>query len=192
MRYFVIHPSGQKYGPADLTTLNTWIQEGRVTVNTELEDEATGARLSAASLPGLVFGGGPVIVQPQPQPQPGPTFQTGPTPSATQGPTTPTYGAPQPGPSPFQNPPSYGQVPMNSPYQRMPVGVDSQGDFTKSIIFSALGVVCCPIVFSVLGIYFGNQAKVKGHPNGQLAFTLGIVSLVVGLMFGAFMGIANR
>jgi len=63
VRYFVIANDGQKYGPADVATLNQWIVEGRLLPNQMLEDEASGARVAASSVPGLNFQ-----VQP---PQPG-------------------------------------------------------------------------------------------------------------------------
>jgi len=56
MRYFVIAEDGNKYGPADIQTLNTWIQEGRILPSTLIEEEGSGARLAANSVAGLVFG----------------------------------------------------------------------------------------------------------------------------------------
>ncbi len=55
MQYFVIAPDGQKYGPADVMTLNQWVQQNRVTPTTMLEDAATGAQIPASQVPGLVF-----------------------------------------------------------------------------------------------------------------------------------------
>jgi len=55
MRYFVIGDDGQKYGPADVATLNSWITEGRLLATTLLENELTGERISAQATPGLVF-----------------------------------------------------------------------------------------------------------------------------------------
>lgn len=62
MRYFVIAPNGQRFGPADVALLNQWALEGRVDEHTELEDAATGAKLAAASVPGFV------PARPQPTP----------------------------------------------------------------------------------------------------------------------------
>ncbi|QYK53557.1 MAG: hypothetical protein KF824_01385 [Fimbriimonadaceae bacterium] len=53
----VIWSDGQKFGPADMAMLNQWIAEGRIKPETELESVVDGTRLSAASLPGLNFGG---------------------------------------------------------------------------------------------------------------------------------------
>jgi hypothetical protein len=55
MRYFVIGDDGQKYGPADVATLNSWITEGRLLATTLLENEATGERVAAQATPGLAF-----------------------------------------------------------------------------------------------------------------------------------------
>ncbi len=54
MRYFVISPDGQKYGPADVPTLNQWIIEARLNSTSMLEDEA-GSRLVASAVSGLNF-----------------------------------------------------------------------------------------------------------------------------------------
>lgn len=55
MTYFVIAPDGQKYGPADLQTLQQWVYGGSVIQTTILEDAQTGIKSQAAYLPGLVF-----------------------------------------------------------------------------------------------------------------------------------------
>lgn len=55
MRYYVIGPDGQRYGPADIPTLNQWAQENRLTANQLLEDETAGTRVMASSVEGLVF-----------------------------------------------------------------------------------------------------------------------------------------
>jgi hypothetical protein len=62
--YFVIGDDGQKYGPADVATLNQWIAEARLIPTQVLEDEASGQRMAAGSVPGLNF--------PAPAPPPGP------------------------------------------------------------------------------------------------------------------------
>ncbi len=60
MKYYVVDPSGQKYGPADIATLQTWAREGRVTGHTVLEVQGTGQRTSAAE----VLGHGTFAEQP--------------------------------------------------------------------------------------------------------------------------------
>lgn len=55
MRYFVIGNDGQKYGPADIATLNDWVAQGRVLPTQILEEESSGSRVAAQSVPGLNF-----------------------------------------------------------------------------------------------------------------------------------------
>lgn len=55
MRYFVVSLDGQKYGPADIPTLQQWIGEGRILPNTYLEEEIGGARLQAGGVRDLRF-----------------------------------------------------------------------------------------------------------------------------------------
>ena len=55
MRYFVIGDDGQKYGPADVATLNDWISQQRLLPTQQLEEEASGTRMAASSVPGLNF-----------------------------------------------------------------------------------------------------------------------------------------
>ena len=74
MNYFVIAADGQKYGPADVATLNHWAQEGRVLPTSMLEDAATGARIPATSV-GINFppaAGGGYAAAPNYQQIPGP------------------------------------------------------------------------------------------------------------------------
>jgi hypothetical protein len=54
MHYFVIGPDGSKYGPADLSLINTWIAEGRISPLTILETDS-GMRLAASTVQGLNF-----------------------------------------------------------------------------------------------------------------------------------------
>ena len=70
VRYFVFGSDGNKYGPADVPTLQKWMQEGRVRPDTPLEEEGTGRRLTAADL-GL--GATHQPYQPQQPQQPGPS-----------------------------------------------------------------------------------------------------------------------
>lgn len=70
MKYFVIWPDGQKFGPATIDELNRWIAEKRVSPDTELESVDDGTRVRAADLSGLVFESQPTQpVQPAQDPQ---------------------------------------------------------------------------------------------------------------------------
>lgn len=58
MRYFVIGPTGDKYGPADVAVLNQWIAEGRLFPASIVESEANGVQAPASTVPGLQFAPG--------------------------------------------------------------------------------------------------------------------------------------
>ncbi len=79
MRYFVIAPDGKKYGPADVTTLQQWLAEGRLNHDTWLEEEPSGQRVQAK-----------YVLQAAQQPQQG----------------AQNFG--QPGATPYSQPPSTG------------------------------------------------------------------------------------
>jgi len=51
--YYVIAQDGDRYGPADIPTLQQWVREGRIAPNTTLEDEVTGTQIRASLLPEL-------------------------------------------------------------------------------------------------------------------------------------------
>lgn len=53
MRYFVVFPNGQRFGPADMQTLQLWVAENRVGPATILMEESTGRTLPAMQLPAL-------------------------------------------------------------------------------------------------------------------------------------------
>lgn len=53
MRYYVVWPNGQRFGPADLATLNQWARENRIGPSTTLAEEGTGRTFPANQLPGL-------------------------------------------------------------------------------------------------------------------------------------------
>ncbi len=55
MRYYLIADDGQKYGPADLPTLNQWAAESRLRPDHQLEAETTGQRVQASTVQGLFF-----------------------------------------------------------------------------------------------------------------------------------------
>src|SRR5687767_841182 len=64
MTYYVVGPDGNRYGPADVATLNQWAMEGRLTQETWVEEVQTGQRVLATVVPGIRLG---------PPPQPDPT-----------------------------------------------------------------------------------------------------------------------
>ena len=68
MGYYVIGEQGQKYGPADVNTLNQWIAEGRIVSHSMLEDETSGGQIVASSVRGLKFSAAPPPVASGAQP----------------------------------------------------------------------------------------------------------------------------
>lgn len=79
MRYFVIGDDGQKYGPADVGTLQAWVAEGRLLPNQQVEEEGSGIRMAAAAVNGLNFPnqGPPQAQQASPYQQPSGTTYEG-------------------------------------------------------------------------------------------------------------------
>lgn len=80
MRYFVLAPDGQRYGPADIKTLSQWVEEGRILPSHELEEEGTGRRIPANMVAGVGFPQGQTQTRPTPPPDP---FVQPPAPLAT-------------------------------------------------------------------------------------------------------------
>lgn len=165
MQYFVVLPDGQKFGPADLAMLNQWASEGRLTAQSQLEDASTGQRIFAVELAGLNVPGAPGVPgfdSPQPQPQPQPQS--------------------------WNNPPQ-----SASPYPRTPyVPADNgQKELTMAWVFGSIGLLCCPIIFSTMGIVYAVQAKNKGHAGGTAAMIFSICTLVVGIGLGIVLNLSR-
>ncbi len=163
MQYFVVLPDGQKFGPADLATLNQWASEGRLTPQSQLEDVASGQTFQASAIAGLIFPGAP-----------------GPTATAA----TPSVGAPS---SDWSNPP------QGSPYPRVPYtpADNGQKELTLAWVFGSIGLLCCPIIFSTIGIVYAVQAKNKGNASGNAALIFCICTMVAGFIIGAAFNLAR-
>lgn len=52
-RYYVLWPDGQRFGPADIQTLQRWVVENRVGPATLLEDAASGRHVRATDIAAL-------------------------------------------------------------------------------------------------------------------------------------------
>lgn len=155
-QYFVVDmATGQKYGPADLATLNQWALEGRVTAQTQLEDAATGARVMGADVPGLNV------------PKP-----------VTQMPSNPpSYQAPS-APGAFSNQSSGG----GAPYPRGPMGgpIDnSPSETNKVYAFIVLTLCCCWPIFGYLAIKGADKEIARGNPSGSTLKTVAIIVTVI-------------
>ena len=67
MNHYVVASDGQKYGPANVATLNEWIGHGRLFPTNTLEEEGTGRRFPAGELAGLNFAVAPTASAPYPR-----------------------------------------------------------------------------------------------------------------------------
>lgn len=176
MGFFVIADDGNKYGPADLATLNAWIAEGRLQPNTILEEVQTMERRPASAVPGLNFPG----VQQQ----------------AARTYANPTMG--QPGPTMGQ-PGGYGG------YQQASYGMTGLGDrisaeasseINKAWISAVLGFLCCCGIIPIYGIICAGKAETLGHPQGKTAKTVNIIILCltggVSILWGIGQAVSQR
>ena len=160
MDFFVLGNNGEKYGPADITTLNVWISEGRLLPSSQLQSTQTGAISVASQVPGLMF--------------PENSFQQPPTQTAP-----PTVNQATSFGAPFQ--PPYNQQP-GQPMQPYPRG--SNGRFTDSFVTNswlcfAGSVFCCPVLFNIIGIIYANKANAEGNPNGKMPLYFNIGYMVL-------------
>lgn len=159
MQYYVLF-EGQSYGPVDLAGLQQWVNEGRVTLNTEVRD-ASGTMVPASMVQGLIFPSPTQTQQIPPQQQP---YQTNP------------YSTP-PGQSNYLRPQGYSGV-----------AVDTTPTLIKAIV-STLCCGCLPlgviaIVFAAQamsangsGDFMGaEEAKRKSNVISNWSIGFGIVS----------------
>jgi hypothetical protein len=174
MKYYVIWADGQKFGPADVDTLTQWAAEGRINENTELESATTGARLSAGSVPGILFTSREVSP---------PDLGQSPPPQETA-----SYAPPTPESTPFSGPnPGGGYAP--SPYAATD---DGSQYVTYSWISLAVGLLCLGCIGTGAGIYFASEAKKRGNPNAQAPFVVNLIvtailSLAILFWLGLFL-----
>ncbi len=172
MRYYVIASDGQKYGPADVPTLQGWVNQGRVLHQTVLEEELGGNRVSASAVGALQFGGAD--------------------PSAP--PVTQTYVPPS---NPYDSIGGY-QPPQNqqpTPYQQNPYAGGAnyyrpadpnaylndpnvQQKINNAWIGFGVGLACCA-PFAIWGLLSAIEAKKANHPQAQAAFVCNIVALAL-------------
>ncbi|MBL8048362.1 MAG: hypothetical protein JNJ45_06735 [Chthonomonas sp.] len=160
--YFVVHPSGEKFGPADEATLQQWIQEGRLTPTTVLEDSATRMQFPASSLPGLQFNSAAAPPQSPPsygQPGPGP-----------QG-----YGQPHGGFNPMGNHynrgETYGSGPLPEQYKKF-----NWGAFVFTWIWGLNHKKPILLVLILLGLI--------GRGNTALGAVIGVAQLGISIYLG--------
>ena len=147
MRYFVIADGGQRYGPADVQTLNMWVSEGRILPGTHLQPETGGAVIAASLVPGLSFQNTPSLYAPPP----------------------PHSGTP-PG---FANyPRGAGGYALDDGRKDANNAIAAG---VASIVLSLLCFF--GLALGIVGMQLGYRAKQKGNPNGVLGMVLSGVGL---------------
>jgi hypothetical protein len=154
MTYYVVAPDGQKYGPGDVMTLNEWARLGRIVPTTIIEDAATGGRMAAAQVPGILF-------QQNPQSS-NSAFQ----PNIQQYPRTG-----------FVSDTGRGDYQLAMVFGVLAIVVSPP-------MICCTPLIVGPVLFSSLGIYFASLAQRKGFPNHRTAMTLNIVALVIAILVG--------
>lgn len=182
MRYFVVSLDGQKYGPADIPTLQQWIGEGRIMPSTYLEEEIGGARMQAGGVQALRF---PV------EPSMSPPVTTQPYQSVYTNP----MGDPNRPQDLSQNPYADGTYAYHQSYPGAEAySVVARQNLNNAWVLGAIAIsvmtvgFCCMvgplagIALSIFGMGAGKKAKEAGHPNGQSAYVFNIVILVISVV----------
>lgn len=176
MRYFVIAPDGNRYGPADVQTLSSWAQQNRLQPNSMLQDETSGQRVIASAVPGI-FGApaGYAPSAPIIPPVPGTPLATPMTPMAPAAPINPAVVGNQ-----YQNSPSYRGQMRPGAYQSQVGSQDAKKQAWSSIGFA----VIAPILgfISYYGIFLALAGVGTGWKAYQAGNRLGIVGIVLNVI----------
>lgn len=155
MNYFVIGPDGREYGPAPLDSLRQWVNEHRVTPQTQLRCVETGVTSAASAVPGLFD---PVAPVPPPAQAPHAPPSVGPYSSNP-------YGSPQ------------------GAYYRPTVNNDSMGPLWGVIARSAAAIVFffifhgIGVIFAIYAMINAVQIKSNGSKYGWVAIGFAATAL---------------
>ncbi len=173
MRYYVIATDGQRYGPADIQTLQTWIGQGRIIHQTVLEEETGGARMAAGAVGALQFSS-PKLAAPLTNP-----YSTGHPPSQSNPYSAggSNYFRPgvQPDPGLDPNPNAYeANRCMTNAWIGFGVAATASGSFCCCPPFAIVGVIA-----AIVGINQALRAKSLGAIQGQTAFICNSIALVL-------------
>lgn len=176
LKYFVVWPDGRKFGPADAATLAQWAKEGRISDDTELEEEVSGQRFrfSEIDTPALQWE----------EPAPVPIEETG-----TDYEAKVAQASDRPvGDTKFEIPQEF-PMGAGSPYPVESYYVKGKSDLNTAYTLIIVGFIvlflspCCglappgALALSGTGIYYANKAAKAGQPGADTAKIVGIVVL---------------
>ena len=117
MNYFVVGPNGERYGPADLATLNQWVGEGRVKADSLVQAEGDIELVPASQIEGIALA--------LDAPAAAPTDTGSATPAPVPGPLPATAASATPMPVPTPAPASSERLDGGPPQPR--VNLAAQG-----------------------------------------------------------------
>jgi hypothetical protein len=155
VRYFVIGQDGNKYGPADMATLQAWSSQGRVHPDSWLEEESTGRRLLAREVLGAA--------QPTPPPS-----------GFTQPPSASPYPRPSTGSDSAQTMFIVGWICAVVSICFCPIGFGAAAIILGVLAKqkghpNAMALIVCAIVFMIVGIVLG-VVMLANNPQLQRMF----------------------
>jgi len=77
--------------------------------------------------------------------------------------------------------------PIQQPYAQYPAmqSEETQKDVVWAFVFAGLSLICCPLIFGILGIIRSNKLISVGHPSGKAALITNIATMVLSLVISA-------
>jgi len=177
MRFYIVGGDGNQYGPADVTTLEVWAQEGRIEATTTVKNCDTGETMVASAVPGVF----PNMAPPEPV---GPPV-IAPIPIQS---TAPPYGSPA---AYSQGYPGYAR-----PHQLQV----SRGDglFWSVVMRSFLSVICAffapivGVVFAGYAVFLAFRCRAFGNPKAPWAIGVSMLSLGLSVALLLLRGVGVR
>ncbi len=167
MRYYVATPAGEKFGPADLALLTSWVADQRLFPHSMLEEEGSGNRVQASQVPGLTFATAVAApMAPMAPPPPGAGYA----PSAPQQPFVP---------------PAPGEGYLRPGYSPSAVSADSGAKemwlaFGMAVAAPLVGLLLIYGMFiAVAGVGSAWRAYKKGQKWAMLALVLNVIAIPI-------------
>lgn len=184
-RFYVLASDGLKHGPADLTTLQEWANQGRITPRMKLVDENGNVYLAGDKLNFLANPGAPIQINDPNSGPPPPGVYTPPGAGGLAGgypPMDPYQSGTNPHWSPTgpvqNNPLLYGNIPGTQPYS---------GSNNLGCLASLLAVIgfemCCTMVPSMIAVGFSIYLAMSGKSGGRMLVWLSSICLAAQLSY---------